>query len=481
MATLLDSLMVSIGLDSKQLAIGLKNAEESIKKTAQSSSVAMDGLASRTSSTMLGLARSLAAPVAGLLSVGAVIKSYFGGVAQVAQMTGAYSPKLEEWRKKQALLQRVNREDIELYKKGREAITKFQISMASFSTTLMRALSPAIRWITEGLNKFSDWIDRNQTNIIRFLTVLGSIITAVLIPAFIRMAIAMLANPLTWIIAGIGLLALVIDDLVSYIRGGNSAFSDFWEWCTTIEGKAAGLTLAVAGIGVVIAKTLIPLITTGAKVIGIMTNAFRILTLTMMANPITAIITVVIASLMALWYWWDDICEAVKSGIQYLKDKFNEWYETIGIFHDYIDVVKATWDMIVALFTGDIKGLSEAWGRFCDSFKNLFQGVYNWFMGIWDSIINIVSSIGKTIKEKVMGVLPNWMVKLIGNDETEVAQEANSASTANKAKAMSNMDINKNITVNNYSDNPHVAEGLIQQAMSDDDLSPAYLNAVIPN
>ena len=37
----------------------------------------------------------LIAPIAGFMSLGAVIKSYFSGVAQVAQLTGAYSQKME--------------------------------------------------------------------------------------------------------------------------------------------------------------------------------------------------------------------------------------------------------------------------------------------------------------------------------------------------------------------------------------------------
>ena len=36
-------------------------------------------------------------------------------------MYGRWTPQMEEWRKKQELLSRVNREDIELYRKGKLA------------------------------------------------------------------------------------------------------------------------------------------------------------------------------------------------------------------------------------------------------------------------------------------------------------------------------------------------------------------------
>lgn len=182
-----------------------------------------------------GIISTVAAPLAGALSAGAIIGSYMGDVAQVAQMTGRYSTQMEEWRKKRELLSRINREDVELYRKGKLALLDFNFAMSGLSTTVMRALSPAIRFGIGLLTSLADWIRRNEPNIIRFFAVLAGTVTATLVPAFAKLGKAMLMNPLTWIIAGILLLALVIDSLVTYIRGGESALDGLWSQFGTGE------------------------------------------------------------------------------------------------------------------------------------------------------------------------------------------------------------------------------------------------------
>ena len=183
MASIADQILIKMGLDSSQLEAGLNRSKQQIGATTQ----AMDKMGAKWASTAKMLTTTVLAPIAGFMSLGAVIKSYFSGVSQVAQLTGAYNTKMEEWRKKRAMLARYNKEDIELYKKGREAVTKFQITMDDLSAKIMRSVSPAIKWLIDKLNDFSNWIDRNQNNILRFLSVVAGTITALLIPSFIKL------------------------------------------------------------------------------------------------------------------------------------------------------------------------------------------------------------------------------------------------------------------------------------------------------
>ena len=150
MASIGNQILIKMGLDSSQLEKGLNQSKQEIKATGQ----AIDAMGAKWKATASMLTRTVIAPIAGFMSLGAVIKSYFGGVAQVAQLTGAYSQKMEEWRKKRAMLARYNREDIELYKKGREAVVKFQITMDDLSAKIMRSISPAIKWLIDRLNDF---------------------------------------------------------------------------------------------------------------------------------------------------------------------------------------------------------------------------------------------------------------------------------------------------------------------------------------
>ena len=299
----------------------------------------MQNLGRQWGSFLQGIVTRFAAPMAGALSVGAMVGTYLSGVSQVAQMYGRWTPQMEEWRKKQELLSRVNREDIELYRKGKLALMDFQFAMAGLSTTIMRALSPAIRAGIELLHQVADWVRRNEPNIIRFITVLAGTITAVLLPAFVKLGAAMLANPLTWIIAGIVALAIAIDDLVVYIRGGESAFGDFWAIFGTGEEIAESLGAAwewLKETGVAVWETL----SSSAKTFfGFFEGAIE---------PLKQILTGFIGFIKALFSgsWkeagqelrnvfdgvakffkalWDGIINAVKAAIQKILDMLPSW------------------------------------------------------------------------------------------------------------------------------------------------------------
>lgn len=299
----------------------------------------MQNLGRQWGSFLQGIVTRFAAPMAGALSVGAMVGTYLSGVSQVAQMYGRWTPQMEEWRKKRELLSRVNREDIELYRKSKLALMDFQFAMAGLSTTIMRALSPAIRSGIELLHQVADWVRRNEPNIIRFVTVLAGTITAVLLPAFVKLGVAMLANPLTWIIGGIVALAIVIDDLVVYIRHGISEFDDFWAIFGTGEEIAESLGAAwewLKETGTAVWETL----SSSAKTFfGFFEDAIE---------PLEQILTGFIGFIKALFSgsWkeagqelrkvfdgvakffkelWDGIIKAVKVAIQKILDMLPSW------------------------------------------------------------------------------------------------------------------------------------------------------------
>ena len=202
MATVIDSLVISLGLDPTPVKSGLNQ--------------------------LAGLAAKFAGPIAGAFSINKIVSGYMKDVGEVARMTGRYSQKLEEWRYKRAMLARVTREDIDLYKKCREGVVKFNIAMADLSAKIVREFHPAIKMGVDILNRFSGWVKENEHNIVRFFMVAAGVITAVFIPALVKMGLALLWNPLTGLIIALGALILVLDDLITYARGGRSAFAEFW-------------------------------------------------------------------------------------------------------------------------------------------------------------------------------------------------------------------------------------------------------------
>jgi hypothetical protein len=202
MATVIDSLVISLGLDPTPVKSGLNQ--------------------------LAGLAARFAGPIAGAFSINKIVSGYMKDVGEVARMTGRYSQKLEEWRYKRAMLARVTREDIDLYKKCREGVVKFNIAMADLSAKIVREFHPAIKLGVDILNRFSGWVKENEHNIVRFFMVAAGVITAVFIPALVKMGLALLWNPLTGLIIALGALILVLDDLITYARGGRTVFAEFW-------------------------------------------------------------------------------------------------------------------------------------------------------------------------------------------------------------------------------------------------------------
>lgn len=501
MASIADQILIKMGLDSSQLEAGLNRSKQQIGATTQ----AMDKMGAKWASTAKMLTTTVLAPIAGFMSLGAVIKSYFGGVAQVAQLTGAYNTKMEEWRKKRAMLARYNREDIELYKKGREAVTKFQITMDDLSAKIMRSVSPAIKWLIDKLNDFSNWVDRNQNNIIRFLTVVAGTITALLIPAFIKLGIAMLTNPLTWIIGLLGVLILIIDDLVTYLRGGESALEEFWKMLGLTKGDTASLNKALDflrdNVGKILASLLglsvgikvltglqnaisgiilysqgfakvITLLGGVAKAIGTCTLATLKFTVALLANPLTWIvlgiagaIALVVAGIYLLWKNWDQVSEWISNKCKAIS----QWFSDIG------KAIK-TW------FEDKIEAVSNAWTKFCQSLEDWYNRIIGWFKDIGQTIKDAlnIDKLTEKVKNSLSNMMPDWVKTTFGIDtesesdnqptiyENTDAPIVPDVQSMQAMKAQSKGNVNNNISrsqiLNIGSNNPAVVTATMREA-----------------
>ena len=390
---------------AKNINNTLLKAEEQTKKAGSS----FETMASKWGGALKGLFTSILAPIAGAMTAGAVLKGYFSDVAQVAQMTGAYSTKMEEWRKKRNMLARVNKEDIELYKKIREGMFKFNEAMANVSATIMRSISPAIKFLVGLLDKFSNWLNANQNNIVRFIKILAVTISVALIPSLIRMGKALLMNPLTWIIATLGVLVLIIDDLVTYIHGGDSALSGLWSQFGTGEeiGKALnsvlqnlmaiisviGKPLAVLAGGFAAFKIVQTIIGGVVKGIGALRTALTVLT----AHPIIAFLTLIISLIM------------------WITDAFNraggDWSKVFDIMAqdviDFLNLFGGLGDKLKEYFVSLFAFISNIFSSFKDYFLNVFSiltdsnlSFFEKVKGIFNAFIELITNISKLITDR---------------------------------------------------------------------------------
>lgn len=356
MATISDMIKIQLGLETAEFNKSLQKSKENIQKTSSELAKGADQVAGKAIGQIAGIARMVAAPLAGAMSIGSMIKSYFGGVAQVAQMTGAYSPQLDEWRKKRALLNRVTAEDIQLYKKSREALTKFQITLADISAKVMRQASPAFKYFVEKLEKVSEWMDAHSDDIVRFITVLAGVIATALTPALLKMAAALLFNPITWIVAALVGLAMVIDDLIVWLQGGESALDSFWAQFGSREQ--------------VLAK-------------------------------IQAAIKLTVATLESMW-------ESLKAGVKAAVDWFGEFWSSCNgtervintlkdVFHSVVQTVKD----VIAIWDSLVDSMKKT--RFLDDLANTFEGALSFILGAFKLFFSALQAIFGLIKGLLTG------------------------------------------------------------------------------
>lgn len=148
--------------------------------------------------------------------------------------------------------------DRENARKMSEAWNSLTKVWTAASGTLIRILGPAFEWMASALSSFSDWVRKNEDSIKVYLAAIAGVIAVALTPALWGMATAAWAAiaPFLPFIALIAGLALVIDDLIVYIQGGESALGDFWAIFGTGEEILARLQAMWEGLKTAIGAVL---------------------------------------------------------------------------------------------------------------------------------------------------------------------------------------------------------------------------------
>lgn len=473
MATIIDKVMIALGIDASGMQTGAdesgkqidrveKKADEAKAKLA-SIGQSVDDFGKKAGHVLMGFV----APVLAAVSVGKMIGGYFSDLAAVAESTGAYNKQLEETRLKKAQLQRISKDDIEFYKKSREALVKFNIAMGDFAAAAMRSVMPAMEKMIGWLGKVTDWVSRNPDNIIRFMRVLGAVVGTVLIPVFVRWAAVLLANPITWIVGLVLALALAIDDLVVYLKGGRSSLDALWKSMGLVKGDTETLNRLMGWLkdtGLSLAKALGVLLTAFAafKVVTGIINGVKIawtaFTASVWANPLVLALGLVALAAWMLYRNWDDVCSGAQALAEDIADFFTGWGRGIADgFFALADDIGDAWDSVADFFAGLIADASSSlsdFGTLCsdkasaagdaigtafstalsavgdvwqgmkdgaeavvDDIETAFSGLTSWFSGLWNKIAGVFGSAIDGIKSKISGVAGMLGIEMGGSEE----------------------------------------------------------------
>ena len=424
MATITDKILIALGIDARGMQTGADEAGDQIdrvekkvdeaKEKLKGIGQSVDDFGKKAGQVLF----QFVAPILAAVSVGKMIGGYFSDVAAVAEATGAYNKTLEETRLKKAQLQRISKDDIEFYKKSREALVKFNIAMGDFAAAAMRSVMPAMEKMIGWLGKVTDWVSRNPDNIIRFMRVLGAVVGTVLIPVFVRWAAVLLANPITWVVGMVLALALAIDDLVVYLKGGRSSLDSLWKAMGFVKGDTAALAKMIAWLkdtGLSLAKALGVLLTafTAFKVVTGIINGIKIawtaFTASVWANPLTLALGLVALAAWMLYKNWDGVCEGAKALGEDVADFFVSWGRGIADgFFALADDIGDAWDSVTDFFAGLIADASSSlsdFGTLCsdkasaagDAIGTAFSTALDAVGGVWQGMKDGASALGSDI------------------------------------------------------------------------------------
>jgi hypothetical protein len=120
-----------------------------------------------------------------------------------------------------------SQKDFEAAKKLKNAMQDLRQSFTYLQTQTMRLLAPAITFLTEKLTAITKWMRDNEQFVRVFFISLAAVITAVAIPAILRMAAAWIVAFAPLLIIG-GIIALLIDDFLVWRKGGEAALGALW-------------------------------------------------------------------------------------------------------------------------------------------------------------------------------------------------------------------------------------------------------------
>lgn len=155
---------------------------------------------------------------------------------------------LDDVIKRQKELGGYTKNDGEIARKATAAFDGMNKVFLAISAIIMRIVVPAFTTVVDSMTKIAIFVRKHEPFFLAAIGGLAAILIGRLLPALIRVGIANLIawGPLILIFAAVILLvvavAAVIDDLIIYIRGGDSQLESFWQTLGT--GEEVGKKIA---------------------------------------------------------------------------------------------------------------------------------------------------------------------------------------------------------------------------------------------
>lgn len=335
---------------------------------------------------------------------------------------------------------RTTKEQVEMAQKYQENMAKMGKTIENVKTKIALAFLPTMYELSKTYAKFLDenkeliekgikvlleWVGRIAqvfTNFAKFITLViektigwkGALLLlgAALLWINRAMIIAFATNPITWIIAAIGILLLLVDDFMTYLEGGDSLFGKYWggliDWINKVKAPLLALKESFLAAFDAISGAI-------SAFISAFTDSFSL----------SDIFGLEGSESEEAESMFVRIANAARDFFQYIadhKDDIREVAAAIGkafawaaeliigvlngagqVIAGFVSYVIDLFKLIVAAVTGDTEAMSAAWSGMAESAMQIFQGFFNFIGQILDSILQLfgtnLSAIGNLFKQ----------------------------------------------------------------------------------
>ncbi|MDR2093029.1 MAG: hypothetical protein LBP58_06920 [Azoarcus sp.] len=167
---------------------------------------------------------------------------------------------IDELMAKEKALGIATKADIEQSKKFAVALRDLKRLFDDIKQKTVSAVMPAFQSMLEGMQKFIGFMREHQPFVAAFFIGMAAVITTMYLPAVIKAVAAtfMWLAPFLAIGAAVAVIALIVDDIITYFQGGDSMLGRWAKKFPTLEKALQGIKTFLAAIGELFDQNVIP-------------------------------------------------------------------------------------------------------------------------------------------------------------------------------------------------------------------------------
>jgi hypothetical protein len=133
------------------------------------------------------------------------------------------------------------KEDTVIAANYNDAMDRLTRSLNMTFLPVMRMFAPVLTEAAKAMTSAFVFMQKHSLALEIALAGIALVVTALVLPSLWSLFIAIMTNPITWIIAAIVGLILILEDLYVYAKGGKSQFGSLWKTLGTGEEVMAAI------------------------------------------------------------------------------------------------------------------------------------------------------------------------------------------------------------------------------------------------